>query len=145
MLQIKLYVICLLEGTVCLLIAKTFLPCLFLHLSWRAGWTKWFSLFFFWCYFAANLIVCIVVLLCNKNFSMLLWKLVLIVQIFLHLNNFWMTFHWWFEQGVWWFLVDNLIRCWCMSSCHLFFWTAGKYFFLNQKLYPKNQVLLNLL
>ena len=98
--MLRFYVTCLLEGNVCLLIAKTFLSRLFLHLNWKVGWTKWFCVFFFWCYFTVYLVVCIAVLLCNYIFLVLLHNLVLIVQIFQHLKNFWITFHWWFEWGV---------------------------------------------
>ena len=65
----------MLEGNVCLLIAKTFLLRLFLRLNWKVGWTTWFSRFFIWCYFAANLDVCIAALLCHHIFSVLLRNL----------------------------------------------------------------------
>ena len=91
------YVNCLLEGNMCLLIAKRLLPRLFLHLNWKVYGTKWFSLFFLCCYFAANLIVCIAVLGYNHIFSILFRNLNLIVQIYEHLKNFWITFHWRFE------------------------------------------------
>ena len=67
---------------VSLSIAKTFLTRLFLHLNWKVGWTKWFSMFFFSRYFATNLFGCIAVLLCNHIFSVLLHNMALIVQIF---------------------------------------------------------------
>ena len=43
---------------------------------------------FFQCYFAANLVVCIAVLLCNHIFAVLLHNLVFIVQIFWGFRNF---------------------------------------------------------
>ena len=154
----------------CLLIAETFLPPLFLQTNWKVGWTKWFSVFFCLCYFAANFVVFIpgllqfvcyhkwlftknnnikgyfdwqkpshvtlspcfffcllffyckdfsllknkhcsinikvrfscptvlkfyTVFLCNHIFSVLLRNLVLVVQIFHHLKNIWITLHWW--------------------------------------------------
>ena len=42
----------------------------------------------FRCYFAANLVVCIAVLLCNHIFAVLLHNLVFIVQIFWGFRNF---------------------------------------------------------
>ena len=81
---------------------KNIFATFFLRLTWKVGWTKWFSVFFFWCYFAANLVVCIAVLLCNPIFSVLPQNPVLIVQIFQRLKNFWISCH----------LIDRFASTW---------------------------------
>ena len=116
----------------CLLIVRTFLWRLFFHLNWKVGWTKWFSVFFFWFYFAANLLIFIAVLLCNHSISGLLRSLALIVKIFQHLKNFLITFHWCLWRGVQWFVVDDLTRCLCMLSYSLVFCAVSKYLFLSK-------------
>ena len=115
-----------------LLIVKTFLWRLFLHLNWKVGWTKWFSVFFSWFYVAANLVVCIAVLLCNHSISVVIRSLALIDKIFQHLKNFLITFHWCLWRGVQWFVVDDLTRCLCILSYSLVFCTVSKYFFLSK-------------
>ena len=102
-----MYITYLLEGTLCLLIAKIFLPRLLFRLNCKVGWNKWFSVFFFWCDFAVNLFVCIAILLCNHIFSVLLHNLVLIVYIFQYLKNVCTTFNWCLSEvfnDLWWMI-----------------------------------------
>ena len=130
--MLRLKILCnLLAGGKCECInCRNIFAGLFLHLNWKVGWTKWFSLFFFWFCFVANLVICIAVSLCNHIFPVLLRNLVLIVQIFQHLKNFWITFHWWFnpiQDGLFWSCsrmggtksVTHILQWWNLAQLYL--------------------------
>lgn len=84
-----------------LLIPKIFLLHLFLHLNPKVGWTKWFWVFLFSSYIAANMVLCIPVWLCKDSFSLPLHNVILIAQE----NN-----HTFFGKSIYLWLVSQR-RC----------------------------------